>query len=477
MTTEATRLNDSETVPQASRQRMVLFLVCACQFMVILDSSIVNVALPSVQRTLGFTDTGLAWVVNGYLLTFAGLMLIGGRAGDVFGHRRVLITGLALFSGSSLVAGLATMPEVLVAARVVQGVGAALLAPSTLAIINTYFTAPGARAKAFGAWSASGGVGGLAGAIVGGSITTGLSWRWVFLINLPIGVVLTSIALMALVPTVARERSPLDLLGALTGTAGLASVIYGVMHTAGASWTSSTVLVPMVLGVGLLGGFLVVESRFAKAPMLPLRVFRVRTVAVGSGMLLVFGGVAIAMWYFTSLFMQDVLGYSAFEAGLGQSPAAVLFVVVARYAAGWLPTVGAQRLLLSGSLFFIAGFGWLSRADGTSSYLLHLFGPTVLISIGIGLTFPTLMAVATSGAPRGLEGVVGGVANTAIQAGGSVGLAVLATAASMRSVGVGSSQMTADGYSAVFVIAVALAVAIALISLMLPTASADGDSA
>lgn len=204
---------------------LVLSLVCACQFMVILDASIVNVALPSVRADLGFTPTGLAWVVNGYLLTFAGFMLLAGRAVDLLGPRRLLVAGLFLFSAASLVGGLSSAPEVLVAARVAQGVGAAMLAPTTLAVINTSFAGEHARARAFGAWSASGGVGGMAGAVAGGAITTGLSWRWVFLINVPIGAVLIVMAMAALAGTRTGRREPLDLTGAVTGTAGLAALV------------------------------------------------------------------------------------------------------------------------------------------------------------------------------------------------------------------------------------------------------------
>src|SRR4051812_6345629 len=321
---------------------MVLALACACQFMVILDASIVNVALPSIDRDLGFTATGLAWVVNGYLLTFAGLMLLGGRAADLFGHRRMLVAGLFLFSASSLVGGLAAAPEVLVAARVAQGMGAAMMAPATLVVINTWFTEEHARARAFGAWSAAGGVGGMAGAVAGGAITTGLSWRWVFLINVPVGAVLIAVAMMSLAGTPAGRREPLDLTGAVTGTAGLAALIYGVMQSTDHGWTSVPVAGPAVAGLLLLVVFTVVEARYATRPMMPLRLFRIRGVAVGSGMLLLFGGIAIAMWYFTSLFLQNVLGHGALRAGLGQTPAAVMFLVVARWAAGLLPRTGVR---------------------------------------------------------------------------------------------------------------------------------------
>jgi EmrB/QacA subfamily drug resistance transporter len=456
--------------PHAGRAWLVLALVCACQFMVILDASIVNVALPSIRRDLGFTATGLAWVVNGYLLTFAGIMLLGGRAADLFGHRRMLVTGMFLFSASSLVAGLATAAEVLVAARVTQGMGAAMLAPATLVVINTYFTEGHARARAFGAWAASGGVGGMAGAVVGGALTTGLSWRWVFLINVPIGAVLIVVAMMALAGSRIVRRESLDLVGAVTGTAGLAALIYGVMQSADHGWTSALVVGPAGAGVLLLVVFIVVEARFAIQPMMPLRLFTIRGVAVGNGMLLLFGGIAIAMWYFTSLFLQNVLGFSALHAGLGQTPAAVTFVVIARWAAALLPRTGVRPLVLAGCGCFVAGFGWLAQAHADSGYVAGVLGPTLLVAVGIGLTFPTLMAAATADVPEGDAGIVGGLANTASQVGGSIGLAVLATAAGARAAteaDASSPAALAAGYDLVFLIAAGLGLAIAVVSVLL----------
>ncbi|MEV4510036.1 MFS transporter [Dactylosporangium sp. NPDC049525] len=431
----------------------VLALVCACQFMVILDVSIVNVALPSIQRDLGFTPTGLAWVVNGYLLAFAGFMLPGGRAADLFGHRRMLVAGLALFSAASLAAGLAGTPAVLVTARVAQGLGAAALAPATLAVLGTAFTDPRQRARAFGAWSAAGGVGGMVGAIAGGAITTGLSWEWVYLINVPIGAVLIAVAMASLTAARTGRREALDLTGALTGTAGLTALVWGVMQSAGHGWASGRVAGPVAVGVLLLAAFVVVEARSATHPMVPLRLFGLRGVAAGNGMLLLFGGIAIAMWYFTALFLQDVLGYSALDAGLGQTPAAVTFVVVARVSAGLLPRAGARALVLAGCAFLVAGFGWLARAGAGSGYVTGLLGPMLLVAVGIGLTFPTLMAVATAAVPDGDAGTAGGLASTASQVGGSIGLAVLATA---------------GGYAVVFGLAAGFALAVAAIGLLLP---------
>ncbi|MBE3013497.1 MFS transporter [Microbispora sp. NEAU-D428] len=458
--------------PQAGLAWLVLSLACACQFMVILDASIVNVALPAVRQDLGFTPTGLAWVVNGYLLTFAGFMLLGGRAADLFGPRRVLTAGLLLFSAASLAGGLATTADVLVAARVVQGIGAAMMAPATLAVINTSFTEPNARARAFGAWSASGGVGGMVGAVAGGAITTGISWRWVFLINVPIGAVLVIVAMTALAGTRTGRREPLDLIGAVTGTAGLAALVYGVMQSADHGWTSVQVAGPVVAGLLLLVVFTVVESRFAERPMVPLRLFRIRGVAVGNGMLLLFGGISIAMWYFTSLFLQNVLGYSALQAGLGQTPAAVVFMLVARLAAALLPRTGVRPLVLAGSAGFLAGFGWLAQAHTDSGYVTSVLGPTLLIAAGIGLTFPTLMAAATAEVPEGDAGTIGGLAQTASQVGGSIGLAVLATAGGARAASeAGASSPAAalaSGYDLVFLMSAGLGLAIAVVSLLLP---------
>ncbi|MEU9830652.1 MFS transporter [Streptosporangium sp. NPDC048047] len=451
---------------------LVLPLVCACQFMVILDSAIINVALPSVREDLGFTPVGLAWVVNGYLLTFAGFMLPGGRAADLFGPRRMLVAGLLLFSVASLAAGLAATAEVLVAARVAQGAGAAMMAPATLAVINTSFTEPGARARAFGAWSASGGVGGTVGAVAGGAITTGVSWRWVFLINVPIGAVLIGAAVMSLAGTRTGRRGSLDLTGAVTGTAGLAALVYGVMRGADGDWASVPVAGPIAAGLLLLVVFTVVEARLADRPMVPLRLFRIRGVAAGSGTLLLFGGITIAMWYFTSLFLQNVLGFSALQAGLAQTPAAVTFLLVARWAAVLPPRFGARLPVMAGGAFLLAGFGWLAQAHTGSGYLTGVLGPMLLVAAGIGLTFPTLMAASTADAPEGDAGIVGGLAQTAGQVGGSIGLAVLATAAGARAASAAGASSPASalasGYALVFLLAAGLGLAVAAAGLLLP---------
>lgn len=461
------------TTAQAGPAWLILTLACACQFMVILDASIVNVALPSIRGDLGFTATGLAWVVNGYLLTFAGFMLLGGRAADVFGTRRVLAAGLLTFSGASLVGGLAGAPEILVAARVAQGVGAAMMAPAALAVINTHFAEGDERARAFGAWAAAGGIGGLAGAIAGGGLTTALSWRWVFLINVPVGALLVAVAFASLPHARAAQREPLDLAGAVTGTAGLGALIYAVMGSAGDGWASLQVVGPGAVGLALLAAFTVVEARVAVHPMIPLRLFRIRAVAAGGAMLVLFGAIAIAMWYFTSLLLQNVFGFSALMAGLGQTPAAVVFMVVARASARLLGRTGVRALVLTGCGCLVAGFAWLAGAGAGSSYLPAVLGPTLLVAVGIGLTFPTLMAASTADAAPRDAGIVAGLASTASQVGGAVGLAVLATvAAASTGTGAGvhaSIGALASGYDAVFLTAAGLGLGIAALCPLLPS--------
>jgi MFS family permease len=293
----------------------------------------------------------------------------------------------------------------------------------------------------------------------------------------PIGVALVVPALMALAGAGARRRQALDLVGAVTGTAGLATSVYGVMQTADHGWGSVRVLGPVLAGLLLTVVFVLVEARVAGQPMMPLRSLRIRGVAVSNVMLLLFGAIAIAMWFFTSLFMQNVLGYSALQAGLGQTPAAVVFVVVARSAAAWLWHTGVQVLVLAGCACFAAGFGWLARAEAGSSFAASMLGPTLLVAVGIGLVFPTLMASATAEVSADDAGIVAGLANTASQVGGALALATFATAASAKAAATAKAAAVgpahgpaalAAGYGLVFLLAVGVAVAIAALSLLLP---------
>jgi EmrB/QacA subfamily drug resistance transporter len=471
LTTVANPAQAPSTVGRRAPAWMVLALTCAGHFMVILDAAIVNVALPSIRSGLGFTATGLQWVVNSYLLVFGGFLLLGGRTADVFGQRRMLVAGLAMFSAASLVCGLAADPAVLVAARAAQGLGAAVLTPATLTVVTTHFTGAKVRASALSLWTAAGGLGGVAGSVVGGAITGALSWRWIFLINVPIGAVLIVLALIALAGRSGRRGVSLDLPGAITATAGMASLIYGIVQTEPYGWGSPQVLVPLSAGVVLLAVFGLIEGKLARGPMLPLRLLRSRSVSVGTILLILIGTTTIASWYFASLFFQNVLGYGPMRAGLALTPAALALPIAATFAPRLLSLLGVRPLVLLGCVCHLIGFGWLTQATPTSTYLADLLGPTMIVAIGFGLLYtPTTVAVTANVTPND-AGIVSGLANASRNIGGSIGLAVLATVATTRTQSIDTPTALAAGYDRVFLIAAAVAILSALIATLLPAKS------
>jgi EmrB/QacA subfamily drug resistance transporter len=324
VTTRKSRsLCNHQEVTDARRKTLTLVLCCLGQFMVILDVSIVNVALPSIRTDLGFSATGLQWIVSGYTLAFAGFLLLGGRAADIIGRRTVFVAGLSLFGVASLVGGLAQSEGMMIAARAVQGLGGAITAPATLSILTTTFTEGGERNRALGLWGAMGGVGGATGALLGGVLTTLLSWRWIFLINVPVAIVV-AIGALRVIQIAERDESlrrHFDVSGALTVTAGLVSMTYGIVSIEQYGWSSAHVLAPFGLGVALLGIFLLIETRLAASPLVPLRIFASRSLSAANVVVFLMGSAAFAMWYFMSLYLQQVLGLDALEAGLSFLPA------------------------------------------------------------------------------------------------------------------------------------------------------------
>jgi EmrB/QacA subfamily drug resistance transporter len=437
------------------------------QFMVILDVSIVNVALPSIQTSLGFGATDLQWVVNAYALTFGGFLLLGGRAADLFGRRRMLLAGLALFSGASLIGGLSPSPWVLVGARAAQGVGAAVLSPATLTILTATFTGPEVRARALGTWSAVAAVGGVAGNVLGG-VLTALSWRWILFINVPIGAALIVLALLWL--AAGREgRARLDLAGAATGTLGLAAVVFAIVRSADRGWAAPSAAVPMALGVVMLALFVVVEGRLAGSPMLPPRLFRARSASVGSVLMALIGATSLSMWYFVSLFLQRVWHLGPLDAGLAMTPFAVAIVALAQAAARLTPRLGAKPLVIAGSAMGAAGFAWLAQASPQGAYATDLLGPGLLVSAATGLVFAPTTAAVVASVDRREAGAASGVINAARQVGGALGLAVLGAAAHGPAT---SAEALASGYDRAFLVAVAVALATALLAFALPVGAA-----
>ncbi|RLV09097.1 MFS transporter [Streptomyces griseocarneus] len=443
------------------------------QFMVLLDVSIVNVALPSIQEGLGFSPSGLQWVVNAYTLTFAGFLLLGGRAGDLFGRKRVYIAGIALFTLTSLAGGLATDPGVLVTARALQGIGAAALSPATLALLTTTFPEGPKRTAALGLWSAVAGGAGAVGSISGGLLTGYFSWRWVLLVNIPVGILLIAASARFLVERRGDGPRKLDLLGALTVTLALMSLVYGIVGTADHGWGAASVLVPLIAGVVLLVLFVLIETRFAAVPLIRLGVLRSRSVTGGNLVGLLMNAAFMSMWFFVSLYLQDVLHYSPVKAGLAFLPHTLMVMAGARLSSRLVHRTGTRPLILAGAASAFAGFLWQAQMTPHSNFALMVVAPGILMSLGVGLVFTPVAAAATSGVAPADAGVVSGLLNTSRQMGGALGLAVLTTLSSARikSESHGATP-TADalvsGYGVAFLVAAALVAAGALAALVLP---------
>ena len=458
-------------LPEARRRSLVLALCCLAQFMVILDVSIVNVALPSIREDLGFSAADLQWVVNAYTLAFAGFLLLGGRAADLLGRREVFAAGLVLFAGASLAGGVAESDGMLVAARAAQGLGGAIVAPATLSILTTTFTEGHERNRALGLWGAMGGVGGATGALLGGILTEALSWRWILFINVPIGIVLAAGALRV----VARGRRDtaaarsFDQAGALSVTAGLVVLTYGIVKTDVYGWGSARTLATLGLGAGLLGLFVLIEGRMAQAPLVPLRIFRSRPLSGANVVVFFMGAAAFAMWYFVSLYLQQVLGYSPIEAGVAFLPMPIIIAICAQIAGRITGRFGPGPVLSAGMILIAAGMAGFAGVSADGGYWSDVLWPSIVTAAGIGFAFVPVTIAATAGVRGPEAGLASGLVNTSRQVGGSIGLALLATVATQRTGDLAGSVSGAvaltEGFQRAFIVGAAFAAAGALVSL------------
>ncbi|MFI0779013.1 MFS transporter [Streptomyces sp. NPDC021212] len=448
----------------------VLLAACSGQFVVVLDISVVNVALPSMRADLGLGETALQWVVNAYALTFAGFLLLGGRAADLFGRKRVFLTGLGLFTAASLAGGVAQQPWQLVAARALQGLGAAVLSPATLTILTTAFPHGAARTRAIGTWTAVGAGGGAAGGLVGGVLTEYLSWRWVLLVNVPVGVVVLTLAVLWLTEGRSGVARRLDVPGAVLVTAGVGALAYGIVQTEPYGWGAAASLGSLLAGLALLAVFVAVEAR-TEEPLMPLRLFRIRAVTAANAVMVVCGGGMFAMWYFMSLYLQNVLHYSPVKAGLAFLPHSLSIVFGSKLAPRLMARLDGKLLALAGGSLAVVGYAWQSRMDADGTYVGTVLGPAIIMSLGSGLMMTPLAASATSGAGPSEAGLVSGLVNTSRQIGGALGLTVLATVAAERIAarGGGGPEALAAGYGHAFVVATGIiATAVVLMAVALP---------
>ncbi|HZT66320.1 MAG TPA: MFS transporter [Acidimicrobiales bacterium] len=405
---------------------LALAVISCAQLMVILDATIVNVALPTIHRALHFSAASLEWLITAYALTFGGLLLFGGRTGDLYGKRRMFMVGIAIFAGASLLGGFATDQAWLIITRGLQGVGGAIASPTALSLVAVNFAEGRERNRAMGIYSAMSGAGGAVGLLLGGVLTSYVSWRWIFFVNVPIGAVGLVLAPRALVES---ERRPgrLDTPGAITATAGMLSLVYGLTNAATHSWGAVGTIAPLMAAAVLLSAFILIELR-SPAPLMPLSIFAARNRAGAYLMMLTLGMAVFAMFFFLTQYLQNVHGYSAVRTGVAFLPMSFGIMVSAMATARLLTRVGIRRPLITGPLCALAGLFWLTQLTPTSSYL-DLILPLLLLAIGMGQCFVPLTVAAISGVAHEETGLASALLNTGQQVGGALGLAVLGTVA------------------------------------------------
>ncbi len=439
---------------------LALLLVCAAQLMIVLDGTIVNVALPAIRDSLGFSAVSLSWVVNAYLLTFGGFLLLGGRAGDLFGRRRVFMIGLAVFTVASLFCGLAGSQAALVAARAAQGLGGAIIAPAALSIIITTFTEPADRARAMGIWGFVASGGGAIGVVLGGVLVETAGWPWIFLVNLPIGVVALALCRPLLDAGRAEDAGAdggFDLTGALLVTASLVAAVYAIVGTNTVGWASAQTVVLLLVAASLMGLFVLVEVR-SRVPLVPLGIFRWRNLTVANAVMVLAVAGLFGWFFFGALYLQRVLGYDSLRTGLAFLPAMLVLGFLSYSAAakvvgrfGIKPMLAVGMVLLTGSLLSFA------RAPVDGRYLVDVLPGMILLGFGVSFAFLSTILASVSGVPERDAGLASGLVNTAQQLGGALGLALLASIAAARTealeaAGTAPVEALNSGYHAAFLL-------------------------
>jgi EmrB/QacA subfamily drug resistance transporter len=457
------------------RRWWALALLCGAFFMVILDAAIVTVALPSIEAELGFSAQGLQWVVSAYALTFAGLLLLGGRAADLLGRRRVFMVGLVLFTLASLLCGLAWSDEALIGARAFQGVGAAVMTPTALSIITTTFEEGAERNKALGIWGALGGIGATTAWLIGGPIVDGLGWEWIFFINIPVG-----IAALALSPVLLREsRAPVtersyDPAGALTITGALALLVYAIVEAPDTGWADPQTIVLLAGSAALLAAFALIESR-QRAPLVPLRIFRSRTIVGANGVMLVFGTLPYALGFVLTLYAQQVLGYSAVKFGLTSLVFPAMAAVGSILGQSLVLRVGFRPVAAAGMALMGGGAFLLTQVSVGGSYFGDIFFGLLVFGPGVGLAFVTASIAALAGVPERESGLASGLSNTSFQIGAALGVAIVTSVAVSRTddyltANTGANRLVAltEGFQSAFVAITILAAIGVALALLLP---------
>jgi EmrB/QacA subfamily drug resistance transporter len=462
----------SHATPRA--KNLALLLLAMTQFVIVIDASIVNVALPSIGSHLHFSRDDLSWVVNSYTLTFGGFLLLGGRMADLLGRRRMFMLGLVTFSVASLAGGIAQSETWLIAARAVQGLGAAIVSPAALSIITTTFADGPERNRALGIWGAVAGAGGAAGVLLGGILTSGLSWRWVLFVNVPIGLAAAAAAPRTLAESRAEDATKsFDFPGAITVTAGLALLVYAVVDAVNLGWGSTTTLLRLAGAAVLLISFVIIELR-ARNPLMPFSIFRLRTLRGANIVGLLIGMSLFSMFFFISLYLQDVMHYSPIKTGISYLPLAVGIILSAGLAAQVVNRIGFKTPLIAGLLLIAGGLLWFAQVPAPGgSYLADVLGPSLLAAVGLGFAFVPVTIAAVTGTRPHEAGLASGLINTSQQVGGALGLAILATVANSRTQDVfhsgvhTASVALTKGYDRAFLVGAGFAIVGALLAAVL----------
>jgi EmrB/QacA subfamily drug resistance transporter len=445
----------------------ILVLLAVAQFMVILDVTVVNVALPSIGADLGFAAGDLQWVVSAYVLFTGGLLLLGGRAADMFGRRRIFLSGMALFTLASLASGLAESPGMLVGSRAAQGLGAAMLSPAALSIVTSTYTGS-QRTAALSAWGAIGAGGAVVGMVLGGMLTTWLSWEWVFFINVPIGLIALPLAVRLITPAAGTGGlRQLDVIGALTLVGGLVTLVYGIEGTSTHGWGSARTLALFALAALLLSAFAATE-RGATRPLIPPSTWRIRSLTSGVGMMLGATGFLVGVLFLSSLYVQGTLGWSALETGLAFLPLTLAIAPVAHVAPHALSAFGTKRVLTAGLILMAGGAAWLAAAPDRATYATDLLPGLVVIGLGLGLVFVTIQVTGMTDVGERTAGLASGLMTTGHEIGAALGVAVFSAVAtgSGALTSLGSASGYGDGLTAAALVAIAMA---ALAAATVPT--------
>ncbi|MFD8770821.1 DHA2 family efflux MFS transporter permease subunit [Microbacterium oxydans] len=462
MTSPTATATRATAAPRSSRRWLALSVLALAQFLVVLDASIVNIALPVLGAQLSMSTAALAWVITAYVLAFGGLLLLGGRLADRYGHRRVFLIGTGGFIAASALAGLSMSSEMLLGARALQGASAALLAPAALALLTHLFPDDNERTKALGVWGAVAGIGSAAGVLLGGVLTATLGWQWVFFVNVPVGALVLIAIPLLITRDGARTRGRLDAAGAVTVTSALVALVGALSAVEQLGFVHPLPMILFAAALALGVAFVLIERRAAE-PLVPLAVFRNRNLALGNIVMLLGGAAMVALFFALSVYMQAVLHYDALAAGLSQLPLAGVLVLVAGGAPALIARVGTRPVLIGSLLVLAGGLAWLAAAPSDATFLAQLLGPTILVGVGLGGAVVATTQLAVDGVDGGESGLAGGLINTSQQIGGAVGLAVLGTVAGLRTAALsaeGASEATAltGGFSWLFLGAAALAV-------------------